>query len=122
MKIKEDKEPYEYFNHEVFLVMEDLRKINSMNQEYQSKLEDKDIDRCAKKKYEYLVVKLSKAKDEICEYMTGKIKLCVYEEVKDWDQIFDLSRSGSFNEMLPVRYPFRDREEEYEMSVFTGLN
>ena len=24
--------------------------------------------------------------------------------------------------MLPVRYPFRDREEEYEMSVFAGLN
>lgn len=122
MKIREDTEPYEQFNHEVFRVMEDLRKINSMIQEYQSKQEDKDIDRYVKKKYEYLVVKLSKAKDEICEYMTEKIKLCVYKEVKDWDQIFDLSRSGSFNEMLPVRYPFRDREEEYEMSVFAGLN
>lgn len=102
MKIKEDKEPYEHFNHEVFLVMEDLRKINSMIQEYQSKQEDKGIDRYAKKKYEYLVVKLSKAKDGICEYMTGEIKLCVYREVKDWDQIFDLSHFGSFKEMLPA--------------------
>ncbi|EJV74082.1 MULTISPECIES: hypothetical protein [Bacillus cereus group] len=122
MRIKANQEPYQAFNHEVFLVMEDLRKINSMIQEYQSKQEDKDIDRYEKKKYEYLVVKLYKAKDEICEYMTGEIKSCVYKEIKDWSQIIDFSHSGSFNQMLPVRYSFRDREEEYEMSVFAGLN
>ncbi|HHB2029036.1 TPA: hypothetical protein ACOQ5D_002508 [Bacillus cereus] len=122
MGIKEDKEPYECFNHEVFLVMKDLRKINFMIQEYESKQQVKDIDRYEKKKYQYLAEKLYKAKDVICEYMTGEINSCIYKEVKDWSKPNGFPSSGSFNQMLPSRYAFRGREEEYEMSVFDGLN
>ncbi|WP_176581245.1 hypothetical protein [Bacillus thuringiensis] len=122
MEILEDKEPWECFNTEVFLVMKDLRKINSMIQEYQSKQKGKYIDGYEKKKYQYLIEKLDKAKDEICEYMTGKIKFTIHKEVRDWSKTITFSNSGSFNQMLPSRYSFRGREEEYEMSVFDGLN
>ncbi|MGR4032837.1 hypothetical protein K7H05_57170, partial [Bacillus sp. ZZQ-131] len=58
----------------------------------------------------------------ICEYMTGEINSCIYKEVKDWSKPNGFPSSGSFNQMLPSRYAFRGREEEYEMSVFDGLN
>ncbi|WP_144605538.1 hypothetical protein [Bacillus cereus] len=122
MEILEDKEPCECFNREVFLVMKDLKKINSMIQEYQLKQKGKNIDGYEKRKYQYLIEKLDKAKDEICEYMTGKINSCIYKEVRDWSKTITFSNSGSFNQMLPIRYSFRGREEEYEMSVFDGLN
>ncbi|KAA0786809.1 hypothetical protein [Bacillus sp. BB56-3] len=122
MGIKENTEPYEEFNHEVFLVMKDLKKINSMILEYESRQQVIDIDRYEKKKYQYLVEKLYKAKDGICEYMTGEIKSSIYKEVKDWSKPNGFPSSGSFNKMLPIRYAFRGREEEYEMSVFDGLN
>lgn len=122
MGIKENMEPYARFNHEVYLVMEDLNKIKYLIQEYELKQQGKGIDRYEKKKYQYLVEKLHNAKDEICEYMTGEIKSCIYKEVKHWSKPYGFPSSGSFNQMLPSRYSFRGREVEYEMSVFDGLN
>ncbi|OFD82687.1 hypothetical protein [Bacillus mycoides] len=122
MEIKEDKEPYQSFNHEIFLVMEDLRKINSMIQEYESKQRVEVIDRYEKKKYQYLVDKLNKAKDEICEYMTGKINSRVYKEIRDWDKTISFADYVNVNQILDSPYPFRNKKEEYEMSVFDGLN
>ncbi|MCU5276760.1 hypothetical protein ACQVTZ_26995 [Bacillus cereus] len=119
MRIKENVEPYEYFNNEVILVMKDLKKINSMIQEYESKQQVKDIDRYEKKKYQYLVEKLNKAKNEVCEYMTGNINSQVYKEIKIRDK--KITFTNIINEILNPPYPFRGNEEEYEMTVFAGL-
>lgn len=124
MGIDADREPYQAFNNEVFLVMKDLKKINSMIQEYESKQQFKDIDRYEKTKYQYLVEKLNKAKNEICEYMEGEINTRVYKEIKMRGKKKlnnNLLFSHIFNAISNFPYPFRSNEEEYDITVFAGL-
>lgn len=82
MGLKADLEPYEVFNSEVLLVMKDLKKINSLIQKYEIQQQVKDIDRYEKIKYQYLVEKLNKAKNEVCDYMAENIKSYVYKKIK----------------------------------------
>ncbi|UYX55845.1 hypothetical protein M3Y14_33030 (plasmid) [Bacillus thuringiensis] len=124
MGIKADQEPCQAFNYEVFLVMEDLKKINSMIQEYETKQQVKDIGRYEKLKYQYLVEKLNKAKNEVCDYMAENINSRVYKEIKIQGrkkQYKDLFFSHFLNDISNLPYPFRSNEEEYEMTVFAGL-
>ncbi|HDR4448829.1 TPA: hypothetical protein QCQ08_001436 [Bacillus cereus] len=123
MEIKADQEPYQAFNYEVFLVMEDLKKINSMIQEYETNQQAKDIDRYEKIKYQYLVEKLNKAKNEVCDYMAGNIKSRVYKEIQSKKKQYkDMLFSHILNDIFNLPYPFRGNEKEYEMTVFAGLN
>lgn len=122
MGIEEDKEPYEHFNNEVFLAMEDLKKISSMIKEYELKQKDQNIDRYTKLKYEYLVEKLNGSKNEICEYLIEDINLRVYKEVMNREKPYDYADYINKNEKMNKPYSFRRNEEEYSMSVFHGLN
>ncbi|AZJ24692.1 hypothetical protein CT694_35235 (plasmid) [Bacillus wiedmannii bv. thuringiensis] len=122
MGIKAEQEPYQAFNHEVFLVMEDLKKIKSMIQDYELKQKDSKVDRYTRIKYEYLVEKLSVAKNEICEYLAENINLRVCKELIHWGEAYSYADYVNLNQNLTKPYSFRGNEEEYSMSVFDGLN
>lgn len=123
MGLKANLEPYEVFNSEVLLVMDDLKKINSMIQKYEIQQQDKDIDRYEKIKYQYLVEKLSKAKNEVCDYMAENIKAYVYKKIKSkMKQHKDNFFSNMLYDITNLPYPFRGNEKEYEIMVFAGLD
>ncbi|BCC62292.1 MULTISPECIES: hypothetical protein [Bacillus] len=123
MGLKADLEPYEVFNSEVLLVMKDLKKINSLIQKYEIQQQVKDIDRYEKIKYQYLVEKLNKAKNEVCDYMAENIKSYVYKKIKSKKkQHKDNLFSNIFYDITNPPYSFRGNEKEYEITVFAGLD
>ncbi|KIP26660.1 hypothetical protein P4V71_25935 [Bacillus thuringiensis] len=123
MGIDADLEPYQVFNSEVLQVMDDLKKINSMIQEYEKMQQVKDIDRYERTKYQYLVEKLNKAKNEVCDYMAENIKSYVYRKMKSKKKQYkDILFSNIFYDITDLPYPFRGNEKEYKITVFAGLD
>ncbi|MFJ8219837.1 hypothetical protein [Bacillus cereus] len=99
-----------------------MKKISSIIKDYELKQKDKNIDRYTRMKYEYLVEKLNKTKNEICEYLIEGINLHVYKEVMSLDTSYFYANDVYRKQKSNRPYSFRNNEEDYLMSVFDGLN